>query len=130
MIYTDHFAYKPTVKTLEEAPEANEEVSLSDKYVAFIQIEKEDEEKQPLKKFVKFIKWLRNKKKFDSIVLHSFGHLSESKATPEFTREFIDKIEVRLKEIGLEVFQTPFGYFIDLNLRAPGYSLARVFKDI
>ncbi len=130
MIYTDYFAYKPTVKTLEEAPEASEEVSLSDKYVAFIQIEKEDEEKQPLKKFVKFIKWLRNKKKFDSIVLHSFGHLSESKATPEFTREFIDKIEVRLKEIGLEVFQTPFGYFLDLNLRAPGYSLARVFKDI
>ncbi len=130
MIYTDHFAYKPRVKTLADAPDTDREVSLSDKYVAFIQVEKEDEEKQPLKKFVKFIKWLRNKKEFNSIVLHSFGHLSESKATPEFTKEFIDRIEVRLKEIGLEVFQTPFGYFIDLNMRAPGYSLARVFKDI
>jgi hypothetical protein len=29
-----------------------------------------------------------------------------------------------------EVSQTPFGYFLDLDLQAPGKPLARLFKQI
>ena len=35
----------------------------------------------------------------------------------------------RLTSSGFQVEQTPFGYFLDLQIDAPGYSLARVFKD-
>jgi len=31
---------------------------------------------------------------------------------------------------GYKVNQTPFGYFLDLQVDAPGHSLARVFKNI
>ena len=35
-----------------------------------------------------------------------------------------------LKKSGYEVWQTPFGYFLDLDMQAPGTPLARLFKDI
>jgi hypothetical protein len=62
--------------------------------------------------------------------LHSFAHLSESKAEPKFTQELFNKVEERLKNAGYTVNQTPFGYFLDLHINAPGFSLARVFKAI
>jgi len=35
-----------------------------------------------------------------------------------------------MKNAGYTVHQTPFGYFLDLQIDAPGFSLARVFKNI
>ena len=130
MIFADKFAYKPTIKTLDFVPDENEGKEYQNVQVAFIQVEKEDEEKIPVKKFTNFIKWLSRKNEFNTIVLHSFGHLSESKAAPEFTLEVLNILEEKLKNAGFEVFQTPFGYFLDLEMKAPGYSLARVFKSL
>lgn len=53
-------------------------------------------------------------------VLHSFAHLSESKADPEFTKALFDRVEERMSNAGYVVHQTPFGYFLDLRLEAPG----------
>ncbi len=130
MIYASHFGYTPTIKTLDFVPEVLEGKTYKDVQVAFIQVEKEDEEKIPMKKFMNFVKWLRRKNEFDNIILHSFGHLSESKADPEFTKDVLNKLEEKLIAAGFEVNQTPFGYFLDLDMRAPGYSLARVFKSL
>lgn len=130
MIYADLFSYTPTVKTLDFVPDVKSGKEYKDMQVAFIQVEKEDEEKPPVKKFLNFVKWLSRKNDFKSIVLHSFGHLSESKASPEFTKELLDTLDERLTKSGFEVFQTPFGYFLDLDMKAPGYSLARVFKSL
>jgi len=54
---------------------------------------------------------------------------NESKADPEFTKALFDNIDERLTSSGFIVDQTPFGYFLDLNVEAPGFSLARVFKE-
>ena len=130
MIYAKKFAYTPTIKTLDFVPEVSEGKEYRDVQVAFIQVEKEDEEKVPVKKFTNFIKWLSRKNEFKTVILHSFGHLSESKAAPEFTLEVLNILEEKLKNAGFEVYQTPFGYFLDLDMQAPGYSLARVFKSL
>ncbi|HHH52560.1 MAG TPA: hypothetical protein ENK91_02795 [Bacteroidetes bacterium] len=130
MIYADKFGYTPTIKTLDFVPEITESKEYKDVQVAFIQVEKEDEEKIPLKKFTNFVKWLSRKNDFKTIILHSFGHLSESKADPKFTLEVLNIFEEKLKNSGFEVHQTPFGYFLDLDMKAPGYSLARVFKNL
>ena len=130
MIYADHFGYTPTVKTLDFVPDVESGKEYKNIQVAYIHVEMEDEENPPIKKFVKFIKWLRNKNEFNRIVLHSFGHLSHSKASPEFTLEIFNILEEKLTNAGFEVFQTPFGYFLDLDMKAPGYSLARVFKSL
>ena len=81
-------------------------------------------------KLIKNLKWAARKNHTERIVLHSFTHLSQSKASSEITKQLLDNSEQRLKKADYEVYQTPFGYFLDLDVKAPGYPLARLFKDI
>jgi len=131
-MYCTEFGYTPTVKTLENFPDVHESKLFNDIQVAFIRAEEKDmlPEHDITKKLLNNIKWICRKNNSNKVVLHSFAHLSESKATPEFTIELFNRIEERLKNVGFEVFQTPFGYFLDLNIKAPGFSLARVFQDL
>ena len=131
MIYCSRFAYKPTVKVLEDADEAVDAVEYNNILTAFIQAEAGDEENLTgvEKKLVKNLKWAAGKNNTRRVMLHSFAHLSESKASPEFTIELFIKAEERLKNAEYETFMTPFGYFLDLDMQAPGYSLARIFKS-
>lgn len=131
LIYCDNFSYNPTIRTLEDAEHAVP-AAYSKVQTAFIQVEEEDEqaEGENLKKALKNIKWVCGKNGTKHIVLHSFAHLSESKASPAFTKDVFDALQERLESAGYNVAQTPFGYFLDLHVDAPGFSLARVFKSI
>lgn len=132
LIYCSDFGYHPAIKTLESADDTVCDQNYKNIQVAFIQAEAEDEgrEKDVEKKLVKNLKWICGKNNSKEIVLHSFAHLSESKADPEFTKAFFSKVQARMENAGYTVHQTPFGYFLDLKLDAPGYSLARVFKSL
>lgn len=132
LIFANKFGYKTSIKTLTDFPEINEEKSFSDIQLAFIQLEQEDVDKTESveKKLIKNLKWIVKKNNTNKIVLHSFAHLSESKAEPGITKIFFDTVEQRLINTGFEVYQTPFGYFLDLNIEAPGFSTARVFKSL
>ena len=132
MIYMNKFSYKPTVKTIESMPDFIDSKDFTNVQAAFIQVEKEDEDNETAvkNKLLKNLKWIAGKNNTKHIVLHSFAHLSESKADPDFTKAILNNIDERLTNSGFEVEQTPFGYFLDLKIDAPGYSLARVFKDL
>lgn len=65
----------------------------------------------------------------NKLIIHSFAHLAETKGDPQFTYEFLNKLEQRMSDSGFEAHQTPFGHFLDLHMDAPGFSLARVFKS-
>jgi len=131
MIYADQFAYQTRIKTLETVKDHPEGRQIGNTLVGFIQVEKEDEDKMEKveTKLVKNLKWAAKKNNTNDIVLHSFAHLSMSKANPEFTVELFNRAEQRLKDANYQTYQTPFGYFLDLDLKAPGKSLARVFKE-
>ena len=131
MIYCNRFAYKPAVKNLDGVAEHTKGMEFENIQTAFVQVEEHDEEnaKSIEKKMLNFIKWVARKNESNDILLHSFAHLSESKASPEFTKQLFDNVESRLKNVDYIVSQTPFGYFLDLDIQAPGYSLARVFKS-
>lgn len=131
MIYCETFSYNPTIKTLDMADENVQAAHFENVQTAFIQVEEDDVEKEAsvIKKALKNIKWVCGKNNTRKIVLHSFAHLSESKANPEFTKQLFNHLEERLKNTSYEVGQTPFGYFLDLKINAPGLSLARVFKS-
>ncbi len=131
MIYADKFAYQPRSKTLEEFETINEGTSYDSILVAFIQAEEKDMDNEMgvEKKLVKNLKWAAKKNNTNRVLLHSFAHLSESKAKPEFTKQLFDKVEARMKNVNYEAFQTPFGYFLDLDFKAPGVSQARIFKS-
>jgi predicted deacetylase len=133
VMYVDEFSYTPAQKNLESAEEVSEGASFTDSILAFIQVEEADEEydlKSREKKLVNHLKWTARKNKCQKIILHSFAHLSESKASIEFTIQLFDLAEKRLQNAGYETAQTPFGYFLDLNIKAPGHSLARIWATL
>jgi len=131
MMYTDNFSYKTTIKTLEDFPDSNEDVFAENFLVGFIHAEQKDEDDlaKTVTKLIKNLKWAAGKNSSKNIILHSFAHLSENKAEPQITKEIFDRAEERLKNAGYSVLQTPFGYFLDLKIEAPGYSQARIFKS-
>lgn len=131
MIYAEKFAYQTRSRTLETVEEYQEDKQIENVLAGFIQVEKEDEEKMDKveTKLIKNLKWAAKKNNTNCILLHSFAHLSLSKANPESTKKIFDNAEKRLKDASYELYQTPFGYFLDLYLKAPGKSLARVFKE-
>ena len=131
MIYAKRFAYHPAVKSVEEAPDVEEDGQAENAIVGFIHVEQEDVERgaKVTTRLIKNLKWLAGKNGTRSIVLHSFAHLSESKAPPEFVATLLDQAQKRLEDAGYDVSQTPLGYFLDLELFAPGFSLARVFQS-
>lgn len=131
MIYCTEFGYKTSKKGLDYIPDKFEEKIYHDALVAFIHLEPEDEERFSAveTKLVKNLKWAARKNETNLIILHSFAHLSEKKGNPEITKKLFDNVETRLKNAGYETYQTPFGYFLDINVQAPGHSLARLFKE-
>ncbi len=131
MIYCTEFGYTPRVKTIEDAETFTDTNTFKEVLVAFIQLEESDESDlgRTETKLVKNIKWAAKKNETKNVLLHSFAHLSESKASPEFTKELFDKTEARMKNADYLCDQTAFGYFMDLNVQAPGYSQARIFKS-
>lgn len=133
IFYTKSFSYTPAIKNLENAPDPGEAKTYEDCLLACIQVEASDEEKDIRsreKKLVNHLKWALRKNNAQSIVLHSFAHLGESKASVEFSRSVFDAAQTRLEKADISVAQTPFGYFLDLKIDAPGFSLARIWAEL
>ena len=132
MIYAERFAYTTAAKTLDSVSEITETQEIRQALVGFIHVEEHDEERLASveTKLIKQLKWAARKNNTVNIVLHSFAHLSQSKASPDITKTLLSNAERRLFTADYTVYQTPFGYFLDLDIQAPGNSLARIFKDI
>ena len=133
VMYVDEFKYHPAQKNLETAEDISDGATFRNSILAFIQVETSDEEydlKSREKKLVNHLKWTARKNNCNSIILHSFAHLAESKASVEFTKALFDLAEQRLKNAEFITAQTPFGYFLDLEIKAPGYSLARIWATL
>lgn len=132
MFDTNDFWYKTFSKTVESAETCNKEESTTDSLVIFINVEKEDEVQKDkvVKKAVDNICWLAKKTDRKKVVLHSFGHLSESKSSIEFAEDAIKTIKDKLTAKGLETSMTPFGYFYEFKIHVKGESLAKVWKSL
>ena len=128
--YCDRFAWHPALKTLADAPDASP-MSHAHAVVAFIHEEPKDVDGggSAETKLVKNAKWLARKWATKQIVLHSFTHLGEAKAEPEAAKALIDRVQTRLENADYRAVQTPYGYFNDLSIEAPGHPLARIFKE-
>ena len=131
MLYTDRFAYRPADKTLDDEPDCDDPGEITETVVGLIHAEELDEENAAgvEKKLVKNLKWGARKNDTRRIVLHTFSHLAETKASADFTKALLLRTAKRLQGAGYDVWQTPFGYFLDLDLQAPGRSTARIFAS-
>jgi hypothetical protein len=131
LFYGRKWWFKTASKSLPQVPDIETEDSLENAVVVFYHAEMEDEEKGKgvLDKLVKNIKWLAGKFGTKNVVIHSFNHLSSSKASPEFSEQIIKQATERLQNAGYTVMCTPFGYFNEFLIHVGGESLAKVFKE-
>ena len=129
--YMDNFSYKTASKGLEDVPDLDEEGTFKNAVIGFVHLEEKDEETigSTVTKLIKNLKWLAGKWNTKNVVLHSFAHLAESKASADVVREVFAHARERLEASGYTVGETPIGYFLDIHIDAPGRSLARVWKS-
>ena len=94
--YCDRFACHPSMKTLDDAPEAMP-MTCEKSVVAFIHVEPPDvlEGSSAETKLVKNTKWLARKWETLQILLHSFTHLEEQKADPKTAKALMDRVRNR-----------------------------------
>ncbi len=128
--YCNQFSWNPAIKTLEQVPDAEPD-SYNNTIVAFVHVEPKDLDSGSSSetKLVKNSKWLARKWDVKIIILHSFTHLSEKKADPEKAGQLLQRAENRLIKAGYRTLQTPYGYFLDLSIKAEGHPLARIYKE-
>ena len=125
MFHVESFWYR--------ANESHEEqTQLAESILVWIHSEEADEDNRSsvFRKMVKNIRWLCKKVGCGTVVLHSFAHLDDSKATPEFVDALIEDVASKLRDGGFTVHIVPFGLFYEFYLHVKGPSLAKVFKRI
>ncbi len=129
--YMENFSYKTAAKGLEGVSDLDEEGAFQNAVVGFVHLEEKDAEAvgSTVTKLIKNLKWLAGKWNTKQVVLHSFAHLAESKASADVVREVFARARERLEASGYTVGETPIGYFLDIHIDAPGRSLARVWKS-
>lgn len=132
MFYAPHFWYRTFQKTVPEVPDREEEQAWENAVVIFFHAEAHDEERQGkvVEKWVKNAKWIARKFNTATIVLHSFNHLAETKASLEAAQAMVQDVRQRLERTGFMVVETPFGYLNEWKIHVAGDSLAKVFKDL
>jgi hypothetical protein len=132
MFQARRFWFAPFERTLPEAGDAPQAQEIAEAVVAFLHAEAEDEaDANGLEtKAVKNVKWLAGKRGLRHIVLHSFTHLAESKASPTFAEAFLQSAAERLRRTGYDVTLTPFGWVCEWELAVYGESLAKVYKAL
>ena len=132
MFLARQFAFRPFEKSLPSAGDGGPEVRMDSAAVIFVHSEPQDEvEPAGLEtKFVKNAKWIAGKRGLRHVVLHSFTHLAEASASPEFAETFLQGAATRLRSAGYEVTLTPFGWTCEWDLSVYGESLAKVYKSL
>jgi len=132
MFLAKQFTFRPFEKTLPDASDGGGEVQLTDAAVVFVHAEPQDEtDAAGLEtKFVKNVKWIAGKRELKNIALHSFTHLAEASASPQFAETFLQSAAMRLRNTGYQVTLTPFGWVCEWELSVFGESLAKVFKSL
>jgi len=129
-----HFSWEAHSQTLADAPAPGPAQTVENPLVVFLHIEEKDSGdeafKGVLRKALKHIKWLANKRELKNVVLHSFAHLGGSNADPAFALEWMQALQQRLENTGYRVSMTPFGHFCEWEISVRGESLAKVWKSI
>ncbi len=132
MFLAKEFTFQPFETTLQDANDSAGGEELTDAVVVFVHSEPQDEaDPSGLEtRFVKNVKWIAGKRGFRNIVLHSFTHLAETSAPPQFAEAFLQSAAQRLRNTGYQVTLTPFGWVCEWKLSVYGESLAKVFKSL
>ena len=134
MIHSDYLRYKTRSKTkrAEDIEDEKRDSGVDDALVAFIAVEKEDEEDPEIiiKKSVKEILNVQNKVNAQNIVVYPYAHLSSSLSSPDVAQQILKGIEAELKDNNEAVMRVPFGWYKSFELSCKGHPLSELSRTI
>ncbi len=132
MFHVREFWFSTHTKNLESADESTSEGSTEGPAIlAWLQVESADLEDAAgcARRIAKNLKWHARKVDVPRVVLHSFAHLSLDRADPAGAQAILDDVAERLRGVGYEVLETPWGFFNEFRMHVEGPGIAKVFKE-
>jgi hypothetical protein len=133
-IHADRFTYEATEKTkyAEEAAKDELKGSFEDSLVSFISAEKSDEADVAAiaVKAADEIEDVAGQLKATRVVLYPYAHLSSSLARPEKARLIFERLEGAVRDRGLTVHRSPFGWYKAFDIAAKGHPLSELSREV
>ncbi len=133
-LHVDSFRSEITQKGRSPLVEPYEEkaTEISEGLLVLVSVEKGDEAAPDTvaRKAADELLDLARKVGVNRVLLHSFAHLFAELAAPADAVPIMQATAERLREHGVEVIRTPFGWFNTLEIRAKGHPLSRVARTI
>jgi threonyl-tRNA synthetase len=131
-LHVDYVEYNPINKEIKDAEDgiSKERQRIEETVVILISIEKNDNDEQIIKDFIKEVKIYIEKIKCYSILLYPYSHLSSNLESPKDAFNLLTKIEKELIENlkDIKINRAPFGWTKELNLKIKGHPLAENSK--
>ncbi|MCX8168758.1 MAG: threonyl-tRNA synthetase editing domain-containing protein [Candidatus Methanomethylicia archaeon] len=136
LIHAEKFWWKVTrpvrIPVRDELTEENREGSGENVLVAFTCIESIDEEniEEKCKKAVESIIEVSSRIGIKNIIVYPYAHLSNQLGDLNITIRALRMIILGLSEKGLNIKQSPFGYYKEFMLHCKGHPLAEALRVI
>ena len=133
-IHADYMQYEAREPTkyaegiLDEAKKGR----MDEVLVAFTAVEKQDEKnvEGSVEAAVREIVEVTQKVQTHNVMLYAYAHLSPSLANPEKALEILKEIEIKLKDEGLRVHRSPFGWYKSFKIACKGHPLSELSRSV
>jgi threonyl-tRNA synthetase len=133
LIHADKFEYevKDPTKMAEKLPEGSpKKHSFDEVLVAFSTIESSDDDAEAIAQAVaEDFADVFAKVKAERMVLYPYAHLSPNLASPEQAIGVLKAVESAIREKGIEVHRSPFGWYKGFEIKCKGHPLSELSRE-
>lgn len=133
-IHADFIEYEAKKKTklAEEISDSQKQARYEEVLVAFVSFEKRDEGKEieSAKALAANVTEIFGEVKAERVVLYPYAHLSSSLGKADSSVKILHATEQNLKEQGIEVHASPFGWYKSFDISCKGHPLSELSREI
>ncbi len=134
MIHSDFLEFEAKQRTplAEDVPSEQRSGRLEEVLVVFAAAEEEDESniEGVSKNAAQEIAEVARKVEAKRVAIYPYAHLSSSLASPKTAIKLLDATAGALRELGLEVYRLPFGWYKAFKLSCKGHPLSELSRAI
>mgnify|MGYP002409673083 CR=1 FL=1 len=133
-IHSDYleFTVKKSTPVAEKISDEQKEGRFEELLIAFISVEKQDEENPEavVQKAVEDIEDIAKKVKSRRLALYPYAHLSSSLGSPSTAIKILQGMEGVLAQKDYEVHRVPFGWYKAFKISCKGHPLSELSREI
>jgi len=133
LIHADRFEYevKEPTKMAEELPKGHpKRHQFKEVLVAFSTIESSDDDVETIAENASAdFADVFSKVRAEKLVLYPYAHLSPNLASPKLAVDVLKTIEAKLREKGIDVHRSPFGWYKAFEIGCKGHPLSELSRE-